>query len=58
MMALPGVVGIAAGRDPNDPNEPCIIVYISSASVPEELPDELDGIPVRTSQTGGGFKAL
>ena len=58
VMALPGVVGIAAGRDPDDPSQPCLILYLSSKEVPEELPTELEGVPVRISRTGGDFRPL
>lgn len=51
IMAMPGVVGTAEGRDGG---RPCILVFVASDS-PElrsSIPAEIEGYPVKIQVTG------
>lgn len=51
-LSIPGVVGTGISRDAE--GHWVIEVYVSATkdSLPEELPEELEGIPVRVVETG------
>lgn len=57
VMALPGVVGIAAGLC-RDSEGTCVLVYIEGDSPPEGLPQELEGYSVEVHHTSKGFRPL
>lgn len=57
VMALPGVVGVAAGLC-RDSEGKCVLVYVQGDSRPEGLAQELDGYPVEVHYTRKGFRPL
>jgi hypothetical protein len=50
LMAIPGVVGIAAGR--TDAGDDAIVVYLEEPAARERVPDEVEGFPVQAEVTG------
>jgi hypothetical protein len=50
LMAIAGVEGVAAGRDPS--SRPAVVVYVRDASVTARLPKQVDGYPVSAVVTG------
>ncbi len=49
-MAIEGVVGVGAGTTRDDPEEICVLVYVTEALA--GLPEELEGYRVQVERTG------
>lgn len=50
LMAIEGVVGVGAGTTRDDPEEICVLVYVTEALA--GLPEELEGYRVQVERTG------
>jgi hypothetical protein len=50
LMAIPGVVGVAAGR--TQAGAEAIVVYLEDAAARDRLPPDVDGFPVEAEVTG------
>ena len=57
LLTLPGVVGVAVGHSERKPGTPAIEVYVvkATASLRNAIPNSLDGIEVKTIETGEIF---
>jgi hypothetical protein len=57
LLALPGVVGVAVGLSEREPGTPAIEVYVvkATASLRVAIPNVLDGVEVKTIETGEIF---
>jgi hypothetical protein len=49
---LPGVVGVAVGRQKHDPGRAALEVFVDHDAKWPSLPAEVEGVPVRVVRTG------
>jgi hypothetical protein len=52
LMLDPAVIGIAIGRNEDDPQQPSLVVFVEAGKAPKHLPPALDGVAVRLIPSG------